>query len=387
MLLKIIALAVAGLVSGGAFAQSTVTISGLVDLGYYSQSIQTAGVADTKTYAAANGSSTSALFITATEDLGNGLSAGFFGETDWAPAGNASVLLNSYNYLHLTSTKFGSLKGGNLNTAALYATIGAQPFGTGIGSGISGSFGRLSRAGSNGAFGTAVNTATAGIIAEGEFTTAGTAFAGARSVRVNNSIQYTTPMMSGFSASLHLSKKNDDGAVAAAGGTAGLTALGLQYSNGPINVYYVNEVVQAGSMLAAAAPTGNVAGLGANEKVTHNILSGNYTFGPATIYGGWTSSKSSGVAVQTADARSWNIALKYAITGALSIGANILKVDDKLTGSDKDRNLNSLGLDYAMSKRTNGYVRYENGDNDRSSATGGGVGGFSRWQAGMKHTF
>jgi len=35
---KIIALAIAGL-SSAAFAQSTVTLSGLIDVGYYSQSI------------------------------------------------------------------------------------------------------------------------------------------------------------------------------------------------------------------------------------------------------------------------------------------------------------------------------------------------------------
>ena len=39
---KLIALAIAGL-SGAAFAQTNVTLSGLVDVGYMSQSIQTAG--------------------------------------------------------------------------------------------------------------------------------------------------------------------------------------------------------------------------------------------------------------------------------------------------------------------------------------------------------
>lgn len=380
---KIIALAIAGL-SSAAFAQTNVTLSGLVDVGYFSQSIQTAGVADTKTYAAQNNSATSQFNITITEDLGSGMKAKFFGETDWTPTTNGGTgLLNSYNYLEL-SGNWGALRGGNLNTDALYATIGAQPFGTGIGGGISGSFGRLSRAGSNGTFG-AANAGTAGITTEGEqiFTAGLNAGAGSRSVRVNNSIQYATPTWSGFSASLQMAKQNDDATVAAAGTTAGFTALGMKYNNGPINVYYVNEVTKAGTV---AAP-GNAAGLGANEKVTHNILTGNYTVGPATIYAGWTSSKSSGVAVQTADARSWNLALKWAITGALSVGANVLRVDDKLSGSDKDRNLNALGLDYAMSKRTSAYVRYESGDNDRSNATGNGIGGFTRWGAGLRHSF
>ena len=240
----------------------------------------------------------------------------------------------------------------------------------------------MSRGGSNGTFG-AANAGTAGITTEGEqaFTAAVNAGAGSRSVRVNNSIQYSTPTWSGFSASLQMAKQNDDAAVAAAGNTAGFQALGMKYNNGPINVYYVNEQIKSG----AVAP-GNAAGLGVGEKVTHNILSGNYTFGPATVYAGWTSSKNSGNAAVNIDARSWNLALKYQVNGALSLAANVVRVDVKSAG-DQDRNLNSLGLDYAMSKRSTAYVRYETGDNDRSSLTGNGIGGFTRWGAGLRHSF
>ena len=373
---KIIALAIAGLVSGGAFAQSTVTISGYVDGGYYGQSLQTAGLGDTKTGFAGNGSGTSQLNITVTEDLGNGLSAGYFAETDLAIANNAGAALgNSANFLHLTSTKWGSIKGGTLNTAALVAEITAQPFGTAIGSGISGAFGRLSRGGSNGGYAAG---ATGGTSAEGEY---GAGLSGARSVRVNNSLSYTTPVMSGFAASLQWAKKNDESAPITVN-TAGFVALGLQYNNGPINVHYVNEQISNSSGTVASA---NGAGLTLGEKVTHNLLSGNYNFGPATIYGGWTSSKSSGSAT-LADSRSWNIGLKYQVTGPLWLAGNFLRVDDK-TITDMDRNLNALGFEYMLSKRTNFYGRYESGDNNKNGTTGNGVGGFTRYQLGMKHAF
>ncbi|MDO8788617.1 MAG: porin [Sulfuritalea sp.] len=373
---KIIALAIAGL-SSAAFAQSTVTLSGLVDGGYYSQSLETAGMADTKTAFASNGSSTSALFITVTEDLGGGNKVKFFGESDWQFGTNtATGLLNSYNYLEV-SGNWGALKGGNLNTDALYATIAAQPFGTGIGSGISGAFGRLSRAGSNGVYA----GGTAGLVAaEGE---AAGGISGARSVRINNSLQYSTPSMGGFSASLQWAKKNDEGLpVAAASNTAGFTAIGLKYNKGPINVHYVNEQISNGGQLGS----GNALTLAAGEKVTHNILAGNYTFGPATVYAGWTRSKNSGNAVLVADSRSWNLGLKYAVSGALSLAGQILRVDDKSV-TDADRNLNAVGIDYAMSKRTTAYGRYETGDNNKNGATGNGVGGFNRWQAGLRHSF
>lgn len=360
---KLIALAIAGL-SGAAFAQSNVTISGNFDAGYYSQSMQTGTVIDTKTAAAANGSSTSSLTFAATEALGNGMKAGVVASTDWTAAGNATTFLNSQNYIEL-SGGFGSLKLGNINNAALVANMGSQPYGTAIGSGNSGNFSRLSRIGNNGAF-AAENNVGGGESATGT--------SGARMVRTNNSAMYTTPSFSGFSASLQYAARNSD--AAAAGDTLGLQELALAYNNGPINVWFTNTQIKSG--------TDVVAPLAANEKVTHNQLTGNYTFGPATVYAGWTSSKSD--VTNTADSRSWNLALKYAVTGALSVGINIVRVDDKLA-ADKDRNLNGLGLDYALSKRTTAYGRYEGGDNDRSSATGNGAGGFSRYQVGLRHSF
>lgn len=380
---KLIALAIAGL-SSAAFAQSTVTLSGLVDGGYYSQSLQTAGMADTKTAFAANGSGTSAFNVTVTEKLGNGMNVKFFGETDWNPAGTATAagtgMLNSMSFLELAGN-WGSVRGGNINTDALYAMIAAQPFGTAIGSGGSGAFGRLSRGGSNGAYA----GGTAGLVAaEGE---AAGGITGARSVRVNNSLSYTSPSFSGFTAGLQWAKKNAESLpVANASNTAGFVAVGLKYNNGPINVHFVNEQISMPNQAGAAANTG--ASAIADEKITHNLLTGNYTFGPATIYAGWTSSKNdkqSGVATD-ANSRSWNLGLKYNVTGALSLAGQVMRVDVKTVG-DQDRNLNALGFDYAMSKRTTAYGRYEQGDNDRSSTTGNGVGGFTRYQLGLRHSF
>lgn len=378
---KIIALAIAGL-SSAAFAQSNVTISGNLDMGYYSQSMQTATIMDNKTAAAANGSSTSTWRITGEESLGGGMKAGFQLENDLAAgADNRSGIMAGQSFLSL-SGGWGSLKAGNVNTAGLTAATTAQPFGTAIGGAYSGAFARLSRAGVNGGGATAAATpATAALQAEGEVipTSGASGISGARTVRMNNSLMYATPSLSGFSATLQYAAKNGDANVNAAGNTAGYVGLGLNYNNGPLNVAYANEQFSAGGL---AAPTGGIIlALGANEKVTHNLLSANYTFGPATVYGGWTSSKSNVAA--TADSRSWNLALKYAVSGALSLMANVVKVDDKLIGN-QDRNLNGLGLDYALSKRTTAYGRYESGDNDKAAS---GTGNFSRYQIGVRHSF
>jgi predicted porin len=74
---KVIALAVAGLVSGAAFAQSNVTIYGIADAGYtYANKALNDG---SKNYSAINSGaeSGSRLGFRGTEDLGNGLSANF----------------------------------------------------------------------------------------------------------------------------------------------------------------------------------------------------------------------------------------------------------------------------------------------------------------------
>lgn len=390
---KLIALAIAGL-SGAAFAQTTVTLSGTVDGGYYGQSMQTQTVAmplaDTKNAFRSNGSATSAFNITINEDLGNGMKFKYFGETDWTPGsgadaaaatGNAGTgMLNSATYLEL-SGGFGSLRGGTINTDGLYAEIAAQPFGTQIGSGISGAFGRLSRGGSNGAYG----AGTAGLVASEGEQAGGTS--GARSVRINNSVSYTSPSFSGFQAGLQWAKKNDESLpVANTSNTAGFVGLGLRYNNGPINVHYVNEQITGSSQGGLSSNTG--ASMVANEKITHNMLTGNYTFGPATVYAGWTSSKNNvttGLATE-ANSRSWNLGLKYQVMGNLSLAANLLKVDDK-TVADMDRNLNALGFDYDLSKRSTVYGRYESGDNNKNSVSGAGAGGFTRYQVGLRHTF
>ncbi len=74
---KIIALAVAGLVSGAAFAQSNVVIYGVADAGYVynSDSYNDAAKSISKIYS--GGQSGSRLGFKGTEDLGNGLSANF----------------------------------------------------------------------------------------------------------------------------------------------------------------------------------------------------------------------------------------------------------------------------------------------------------------------
>ena len=368
---KLIALAIAGL-SGAAFAQSTVTISGNIDLGYQNVNTQTAALGkDTQQSWVGNGSSTSTLVFSGTESLGGGMTAGFLLASDYTAGAQqvsqavaaatpfANQLFNSQNYLSL-GTNFGMFKFGTVNHTSLEAEMGAQPFGTAIGSGVSGSFARLQ------GLGTAGNIIAAAANATG----------GARMVRAGQSMKYDTPTFSGFTGTYNHVFKNDNDQYS----SVGMQEFGLKYNNGPANVWLTSTKLDSGANTIGANTM-------INEVTKHTIIAGNYTFGPATVYAGWTSSKqdNGAASAQTVDARSWNIALKY-VMGNWAFMGNVLKSDDKRV-TDVDRNLNALGLDYSLSKRSTAYVRYETGDNDKGSVTGNNTGAFTRWAAGMRHTF
>jgi predicted porin len=357
---KLIALAIAGL-SSTAFAQSTVTIQGLFDTGYQNFSTEQAG---TKTkvnrWGSASNTATTNLTFVVQEDLGNNMKAGLWLESDPTTPGssNTAGLWNSQNYLWV-SGNFGKVSLGFMNNFALTSALTAQPFGVGMGGGYSAAFGRLSGANVIGA-----PTAVAAPIA----TTVG-AFAGSRDIRANNSIKWDSPSWSGFTVGL-LYRSPNSGTNAAADAD-GQTQIGLNYNNGPLNVSYAHS-----NLLGNANGTAIL-----NSTLTNNLLAANYTFGTFTIYGGWTSSKNNSSPVGV-DARSTNIALKWQATPTIAVMANVLKDDDKLA-ANQDRNLNALGLDYSMSKRTTAYVRWEDGDNDKANAVGGK---FTRTALGLRHS-
>lgn len=347
---KIIALAVAGLMSGAAFAQTNVTISGVWDVGYLSSKTQGNNGA-TETNAAGSNTATSGITFRAQEDLGGGMKAGAQITTE--PGGNAGngtgvAFANSQNFVFLGGN-FGEVSLGLRNNFSLTTALAAQPFGTGIGGGYSGAFGRLDGVGHVGA----LAASTSGI----------------RDVRANNSIRYDSPKFNGFSAGVSIKAKNS-GHVAS--NSDGHMNVGLNYNAGPLNVSYAYADI--------SNPTAAAASIG---KVKHNLLGANYTFGTFTLYGGYTTSKGDAAAANDTNARSMNVALKWMATSNIAVMANVLRDNDKMA-ANQDRKLNALGLDYMMSKRTAVYARYEGGDTDKSN---GAAGKFTRYAAGLRHSF
>lgn len=371
---KIIALAVAGLVSGSAFAQSNVTISGLFDAGVWNLKSQATaapgGDRDSSNNARYNGTGTSNITFAAREDLGGGLRAGILAESDLRGSGTVGGF---QHYVFIGKAGIGELSLGQRTNMVTTAAVAVQPFGTAYGGGWGSDF---------------VRTRGGGFEAAGVWSGAG------RDVRPDAAAHFRSDSFNGLTFGIDFKPTNDGTNETQA--SSGYLGLGVNYNNGPLNLTFANskaknttaavaigDVTCTGFGTTCTAATAAVAAYNSNVKNT--VFGGNYTFGAATVYAGWTRSKAdtSAVAGDEADSASWNIAVKYALNANLSLTANILRDNDKLA-ANVDRKMNALGADYAFSKRTSAYFRYTNGDTNTSS---GAFGKFSGYGFGLKHSF
>ncbi len=389
--------ALAALAATASFAQSSVTISGLLDAGYRSVN---APAADADTQGVfQNGSATSTINIAGTEDLGGGmkanfrveLNADFVGGTgltgaqlqssaadDLAAAGTANTVRSSSGGLHQTflglEGGFGQVKLGRLNSGSLTAWGTGSVFGTALGSGY----------GSNGNIFTRYSSSVANL-----YQTAPTRF--------NNAIEYTTPSFSGLTARvLYVPKVDNVGgtnnstvATLPGANRAGVTDIGAFYSNGPLNVALTQQAHKFG-----ATALNNVVTTGSNQAAnsTYKLttLAANYAIGAATVYGAmWTEKHAEGTtSTYTAgyDIAGRMVGAKY-VMGATTLMASYGLSNDK-TSVNIDRKIVGLGADYALSKRTSLYARYEDRDANKNNSTDSSTHGSTKTTAvGVRHTF
>lgn len=379
-------IALAALAATAAFAQSTVSIVGTLDLGVKANSTPNAGGTTTSTQAVAqNLTSTSAIKFLGSEDLGGGMKANFLMEINptlaqsstsnqaYTFAGDYSgTPFNGEQYLGL-SGNFGDVKLGVPNAGFFGVAMMASPLGTAMGSGY-GATG-VSRLGS----------AALGIVS-------GVNSGTARIVRHERTVQYTTPTFSGFNATIDYAALNDNStATTGAPNQDGYTGLTLRYSNGPLNVGYAYAVNKYGNgavaTLATAPYTQPTLVSGVNGDYTYNMLSANYAFGAATVYAGLTSTKSNNITTASLmeDSTSWNIAGKYTM-GAIDLLANYL-VRNANIATNKSAKVYGLGADYNLSKRTALTARFEVQDADTNLGTTAGGSVSNAFGFGVRHNF
>jgi predicted porin len=265
------------------------------------------------------------------------------------------------------SGDWGTVKAGEPNAAVFRAQGVSQPLGTGLGSGYhSTTFSRLGYAGGYG-IGSFMGNAN------GSGTTM-------RVIRAQKTMQYETPVMSGFSAMAEYSFANDNATNLSGTNTPTWVGLLVNYSAGPLNVAAAYNKYSAGTN----AITGNVnttstsialttIALAANNDITYQFVGANYTVGQNTFYAGYSNVRASNA---TEDSQSWNVAYKFAATANLDLSANMVSAQSSLAGGTAityangltmnttglKRKMVGLGADYRLSKRTALFARYESVD-------------------------
>ena len=113
---KIIALAITGLVSGAAFAQSNVTIYGIADMSYVYWGDTSKAGSDPVSRIDSGQWKTSRFGLKGSEDLGNGLSAVFQTEFAMNMDVNGDPITQRPSWVGLKSSRLGEIKAGNFNT-------------------------------------------------------------------------------------------------------------------------------------------------------------------------------------------------------------------------------------------------------------------------------
>lgn len=374
---KIIALAVAGLMSGAAFAQSNVTIYGRLDVGYSNLDTSwktAAGVknsSDVSTTGTSQGAlTTSRIGFKGEEALGNGMKATF------------------------------NLEYGLVNTAKLGADQGAAdlaaPFAQRVGTvGLAGGWGALDLGrqasaieaawgvglvgGQNNAVGTIYSASGVSNTALGT-TTAGAAGAvgvvaanqGGRltDARIDEAITYTSPSFSGFTAKAQYAKgKSDLNALADTAGEANSQSrlgLALNYANGPLNASF-------GYSKEKTKRADGVGGATTFADPKQWVLSANYNFGVAQAYGLYTKGKSDTAAAaanRLSSLKGWELGVKVPVGAVTLIGSYYdTKEDYSASNVDVDRDGFQLGAMYSFSKRTTAYALYGSADSKAGGAS------------------
>ena len=315
-------IALAALAASAAFAQSTATISGSINVG-----IMDTGAAGAKAAVSQLGNGANAINIVTVEDLGGGLRGGFDGQIRFnAATGDA----NSNN-----SGGTALMHGANVYVGGGFGTV---------------RIGKIIEA-SNCAFdpwactgGAALSAGSAGI----------SALVGAGTQQ--QSVSYTTPTISGFSASLQTS-------VSAR--TNERQVVSLNYAQGPLSVQLLDR--QGGANTATASGTA-----ASDDDSKSRSIGASYNFGVARVSLVNTVNKAAVTGATSADITSLGVTVPM---GAYTLLAGYNK--DSKAAATADTKI-AAGVNYALSKRTT-----LGADVFKAEAVGAGTGFVIR----ARHTF
>lgn len=331
---KLIALAVAGLVSGSAFAQSNVQIYGLIDMGFS----HAKGDADKTTGINSGINDGSRLGFKGTEALGNGISAVFNLEYQLYSDRNVGIGTGGFNsrkaYIGLTGN-FGTVVAGRLNAPGDYIEAGMDS--TDQSNSFSALYPLAASLGST------------------------------MSARLSNAVAYVSPAMGGFTFVGALSFAGAEeitGSAASSDGKAyssdqeRIFGARISYEMGPLALAYahhrVNDLTNAPDL---------------NQR--EHMVGGTYDLGVAKLFGTYQT-------VKTTNGGATINKGKVASLGAtVPVGNDLVRVQFARGNPDGADNASTgfgIRFDHVLSKRTFAYIGYNRIGNDDGAAVITGVG-------------
>jgi len=361
--------AIAALASVSAFAQSTVTIDGIMDANY------TSAKAFGQSYSLVNqnGARTTTIKFMGSEDVGGGTKANFrFEAQPSIIAGNGNAYSNTV-----------------ATAAAVSANAAAQA--TGQASAQSGLVGKgYSYVGLSGGFGEVQMGTINSAVLDAYGNAAGRSGTGIGSgynfnlipdlTRVESAIAYFTPTVSGIKGRYLIGTGNDS----QYGATTGVTLrrnttneLGLSFANGPLTVNYANMQAKTSPNEAVASATAAAA---SNVTTTSTALSGAYKAGNLTI-GALNLTQKNNAGADTGGINRMLSTSTMMLYSNYQMGATrfLLATGNRKTNNNYTGTVNLAGLkttfsgygvEYDLSKRTYVYYRGSNQNvNDLPFAT------------------
>lgn len=323
---------VATLAATASFAQSTVTLYGVVDLGYQS-SKATIGDVTVKQSAMANGTQSGGrIGFKGTEDLGGGLKANFVVENGITPDESTTAFgtSNRQSYVGVEGG-FGSLN------------LGRQYTLHHVNQGAGDMVGNITHAGYIGGLDSLV--------------------------RVSNAFTYTSPSFSGFTVAAQIglgeTVTGPDVADTATTGTEKkneLTAFRLAYANGPLSAGFAHETVKKATAaigeikFGGQAVTSDIDGAAVDKRKVSNLFAA-YDFGVAKVSYINNNSK---FTVDGEGSGKWKA---NTLTASVPMGATTFLAslgNGKITADGSTDSIKAkayqLGASYALSKRTNVFA-------------------------------
>lgn len=382
---KLIALAVAGLASTGAFAQANVTVYGVADASF--DVVKISGDANNELGNTTRVSTNSSLIgFKGAESLGNGLTAVFQFESAVGFDNTGALGTQRDSFVGLAGG-FGTVVLGNLTgpTRALGGAVDVNTGATGIGS----NSGILGKLGNN-----LLNlTDTSGNYTAGTGCARSTTCTSIFDNRWKNAIAYVSPSFSGLNATVaYVANENKALHGLTSANTTGYD-IGLKYANGP----------------AMAAVTYNAVSLGnaADTKVADFRVGGSYAFGPASVRAIFDLARADNFAGNKVTQAVYGLGATFNVTPASKLlGQAYVARDLKVNGSSADdtgAKLFELGVEHSLSKRTMLKAVYAMMNNDKGArydfginavginptgSTTSGIGGTVQGLSlGLRHTF